>query len=89
MLVNEPILYDPITKKSMFQSIHERKNSFLSALVSTQRIKPNQMLNQAPPGSLLKVWSGKLNLQPTRQANPMVQSKPHLIQVEMFSTMDI
>jgi hypothetical protein len=58
----QPILYDPLTRKS-----HLRRRGVPPSRVDekTERALksvPEQALNSATPGSLLRVWSGKLDL---------------------------
>jgi hypothetical protein len=77
----EPILYDPLSKKSIIdiqRRLAERQNS--------GPVEP-PILNQAEPGSLLKVWAGKLNLLPKSAANGDVTKS--LMHLDMFSTYDI
>ena len=78
--VVEPILYDPMSRKSVYD---------LKRITMSTHI-PSQQLHSATPGSLLKVWTGKLDLlSQANKAKAVSLSQQQLMNVELFSTQDI
>lgn len=88
------ILYNPLTKKTTYDVLRKQRvyaQSGSSLIQSNRQPGSMQELNKATPGSLIRVWSGKLNLQQSSIAKQMtaVEASKLLMSMNLFSTQDI
>ena len=95
--LGHPILYDPVTRKSQWRKrsgagmkMGDQTGSLLPADATKV---PEQKLNEATIGSVLRVWSGKLDLlahmNKSHNGQSTARKYSQTVDVEFFSTQDI